>query len=112
MNRTTRCTIIAVTAALLLAPLASLHAAASPLRDAATAPARSAVAGLPLPRLKVSDNHRFLVTADGKPFFWMADTAWELFHRLNREEAERYLANRPTRASPSSRPWRWPNWTG
>ena len=48
----------------------------------------------PLPRLKVSENKRFLVTADGKPFFWLGDTAWELFHRLNREEAERYLKNR------------------
>jgi hypothetical protein len=44
--------------------------------------------------LKVSDNHRFLVTVDGKPFFWLGDTAWELFHRLNREEADRYLQNR------------------
>ena len=25
--------------------------------------------------LKVSDNHRLLVTADGKPFFWRGDTA-------------------------------------
>jgi hypothetical protein len=47
-----------------------------------------------LPRLKVSDNHRFLVTEDGRPFFWLGDTAWELFHRLNREEAVRYLDNR------------------
>ena len=31
--------------------------------------------------LKVSPNHRFLVRADGTPFFWLADTAWELFHR-------------------------------
>lgn len=46
------------------------------------------------PRLKVSDNHRFLVTEDGRPFFWLGDTAWELFHRLNREEAVRYLDNR------------------
>ena len=45
-------------------------------------------------QLKVSDNKRFLVTADGKPFFWLGDTAWELFHRLNREEAEKYLKNR------------------
>ena len=44
--------------------------------------------------LKVSDNQRFLVTTDGKPFFWLGDTAWELFHRLNREEADRYLKNR------------------
>jgi hypothetical protein len=46
------------------------------------------------PRLKVSDNRRFLVYEDGKPFFWLGDTAWELFHRLNREEANRYLENR------------------
>lgn len=56
--------------------------------------APAADARLPLPRLQVSDNHRFLVTADGKPFFWLGDTAWELFHRLNREETERYLADR------------------
>ncbi len=50
-----------------------------------------------LPKLKVSDNHRFLVTANGQPFFWLGDTAWELFHRLNREEAETYLKNRSER---------------
>ena len=49
------------------------------------------------PPLKVSENKRFLVTADGRPFFWLGDTAWELFHRLNREEAERYLRNRAER---------------
>ncbi len=47
-----------------------------------------------LPRLKVSENGRFLVTADGRPFFWLGDTAWELFHRLNREDAEKYLRKR------------------
>jgi len=47
-----------------------------------------------LPRLKVSDNRRFLVKDDGKPFFYLGDTAWELFHRLNREEADRYLQDR------------------
>jgi hypothetical protein len=50
-----------------------------------------------LPALKVSENKRFLVTADGQPFFWLGDTAWELFHRLNREEADRYLRNRAER---------------
>lgn len=45
-------------------------------------------------RLKVSDNHRFLVHQDGTPFFWLGDTAWELFHRLNREEADFYLKHR------------------
>jgi Protein of unknown function (DUF4038)/Putative collagen-binding domain of a collagenase len=50
-----------------------------------------------LPRLKVSENRRFLVSADGRPFFWLADTAWELFHRLDREQADRYLRNRAER---------------
>lgn len=47
-----------------------------------------------LPRLRVSENARFLECEDGRPFFWLGDTAWELFHRLNREEADRYLENR------------------
>jgi hypothetical protein len=55
------------------------------------------VAQAQLPQLKVSDNKRFLVTADNQPFFYLADTAWELFHRLNREEAKRYLQNRAER---------------
>ncbi len=44
--------------------------------------------------LKVSENGRFLVHADGTPFFYLGDTAWELFHRLDRAEASRYLENR------------------
>ncbi|HSI34380.1 MAG TPA: glycoside hydrolase family 140 protein [Tepidisphaeraceae bacterium] len=44
--------------------------------------------------LRVSDNKRFLVHADGAPFFYLGDTAWELFHRLTMEQAERYLENR------------------
>lgn len=47
-----------------------------------------------LPALRVSDNKRFLVTAEGKPFFWLGDTAWELFHRLDRAEADTYLRDR------------------
>jgi hypothetical protein len=62
----------------------------------ATATLVSCLAG-DLPQLKVSDNHRFLVTQKGEPFFWLGDTAWELFHRLNREEAELYLKNRAER---------------
>jgi hypothetical protein len=44
-----------------------------------------------LPQLKVSENKRFLVQADGKPFFYLADTGWELFHRLDRKQAIEYL---------------------
>jgi hypothetical protein len=46
------------------------------------------------PNLKVSENHRFLVTSEGKPFFWLGDTAWELFHRTTREQAIQYLDKR------------------
>lgn len=41
--------------------------------------------------LKLSGNHRFFQTADGKPFFWLGDTGWLLFVRLTREEAIAYL---------------------
>ncbi len=41
--------------------------------------------------LKVSENKRFLCLEDGSPFFWLGDTAWELFHALSLEEAERYF---------------------
>ncbi|GIW89521.1 MAG: hypothetical protein KatS3mg108_3845 [Isosphaeraceae bacterium] len=47
-----------------------------------------------LPRLRVSENRRFLVQEDGAPFFYLGDTAWELFHRLNREETITYLDDR------------------
>src|SRR5687768_679714 len=63
--------------------------------SATTTEAQSATK--PLPRLKVSENKRFLVTEEGKPFFYLGDTAWELFHRLNREEADTYLKNRAER---------------
>ncbi|MCF8226835.1 MAG: glycoside hydrolase family 140 protein [Bacteroidales bacterium] len=44
--------------------------------------------------LEVSDNGRFLVHKNGRSFFYLGDTAWELFHCLSREEAEAYLQNR------------------
>ncbi len=44
--------------------------------------------------LQVSKNGRFLVGKDGNPFLYLGDTAWELFHKLNREEATEYLQNR------------------
>ena len=44
--------------------------------------------------LRVSDNGRYLVHRDGSPFFYLGDTAWELFHRLNRAEASLYLKDR------------------
>ena len=43
--------------------------------------------------MKVSADGRSL-EVDGKPFFWLGDTAWQLFHRLNRDEVKVYLENR------------------
>ena len=45
-------------------------------------------------KLVVSANRRFLSWDDGAPIFYLADTAWELFHRLTREEADLYLRTR------------------
>ncbi|MEP7268873.1 MAG: DUF4038 domain-containing protein [Saprospiraceae bacterium] len=42
-------------------------------------------------QISVSKNHQYLQTKDGKPFFWLGDTGWELFHRLTREQAEDYI---------------------
>ena len=47
-----------------------------------------------LPRLKISDNNQYIVTDNNKPFFWLGGTAWELLHRLNREEVLIYLDDR------------------
>jgi len=45
-------------------------------------------------RLVVSANHRFLQHADGTPFFWLGDTGWLLFSRLDRAATLRYLDDR------------------
>lgn len=44
--------------------------------------------------LQVSPNGRHILRPDGTVFFYLADTAWELFHRLSRAEADTYLADR------------------
>ncbi len=45
-------------------------------------------------KLQVSANKRFLQHANGTPFFYLGDTAWELFHRLDRDDVDQYLADR------------------
>lgn len=56
--------------------------------------AASSINAAELPKLRVSNNKRFIVTTDGKPFFYLADTAWELFHWLDRANADKYLSKR------------------
>lgn len=44
--------------------------------------------------IEISKDGRHFQRADGRAFLYMADTAWALFHRLNREQADRYLKDR------------------
>jgi len=44
-------------------------------------------------QFSISANHHYILK-NGKPFFWLGDTAWELFHRLDRGEADLYLKTR------------------
>jgi len=46
-------------------------------------------------KLQVSkDNPHYLAFEDGKPFFLMADTGWQMLQKLSREEIETYLESR------------------
>lgn len=44
--------------------------------------------------LKASPDGHHLQHKDGTPFFWLADTGWEMFHRLTLGEAAKYFDNR------------------
>ena len=47
-----------------------------------------------MPSIAVHAGGHFLQTEDGKPFFWLGDTAWELIHHTTREECSYYLKTR------------------
>jgi hypothetical protein len=59
--------------------------------DRPKAPALRSVKGL---KLKVSPNGRHFVDQHGKPFFYLGDTCWLLFQRLDRKEVDEYLKDR------------------
>lgn len=40
---------------------------------------------------KLKVNQRYLSWEDGTPFFYLGDTAWEMLHKLSREETDRFL---------------------
>ncbi len=44
--------------------------------------------------LRIAADHRRLETANGEPFFLVGDTAWEIFHRLDRRDAKTYIQTR------------------
>jgi len=44
--------------------------------------------------LRLHGKYAYLMHADGTPFFYLGDTAWDMFQHLSREEAEYYLSVR------------------
>ncbi len=44
--------------------------------------------------IHVSADGRYFIGQNGEPFFWLGDTAWPLFARYSRQEAEAVLADR------------------
>lgn len=44
--------------------------------------------------VRVSDDHRYFVHADGKPWFWLADTAWNGALLASRQDWDEYLSAR------------------
>lgn len=63
---------------------AALLTATAPLQGEGTPPAP----------IRVSPDGRWFQHHDGRPFFWLGDTAWLLFQKLDRAETERYLDDR------------------
>ena len=44
-----------------------------------------------LPAIRVNQEGHYLETTDGRPFFWLGDTAWKLVHSTTRAECSYYL---------------------
>ena len=62
---------------------------------AAVAYSSSAVEAVPRTApIRVSADGRHFVDHDGRPFFWLGDTAWPLFAQYTNDQAEAYLTNR------------------
>jgi hypothetical protein len=73
-------------------PLATLVLAAS--CDKGSAAVEAPTPSVKNLKLKVSANGRYFVDQQAKPFFYLGDTCWLLFQRLNREELDEYLKDR------------------
>jgi hypothetical protein len=92
MNRRTALRTLAGAAS--LAPLAMLANESSAPSSAKNQEAIDPVAQPRLPRVCVHSDGHLLQLDDGRPFFWLGDTAWELIHRATRDECSYYLATR------------------
>ena len=77
-----------------LAALCSLALLARVSHVAAATPGYASAQSVKNLRLGISANGRYFVDQSGKPFFYLGDTCWLLFQRLNREELDEYLKDR------------------
>lgn len=53
--------------------------------------------GQSTPLLKISSDSSYIVRGNDEPFFWLGGTAWELIHRLDKEEIDQYLTDRASK---------------
>ena len=60
----------------------------------AFSPGRILAAEIKMPAIRVQTGGHYLETTDGRPFFWLGDTAWQLIHATTREECSYYLHTR------------------
>lgn len=79
-----------VAGAAAITPLGLLSARGAAAASDAVSPRPAAK----LPRLAVHPDGHYLQTADGRPFFWLGDTAWQLIASTTREECSYYLHTR------------------
>tara|TARA_R110000796_G_scaffold67449_5_gene154836 strand:+ start:93336 stop:94763 length:1428 start_codon:yes stop_codon:yes gene_type:complete len=47
-----------------------------------------------MPTIQISDNGHYFQTDDGKPFFWLGDTGWLTFKKLDRASIKKYFEDR------------------
>jgi hypothetical protein len=72
-------------------PAAENKTPSKPTLDQPLFPIRPLAKGM---KLKVSPNGRYFIDQDGQPFFYLGDTCWLLFQRMNRKEVDEYLKDR------------------
>lgn len=74
--------------------LASIAVAATGSLQCAEIQRNAGEARTTLPALRVHSGGHYLETTDGRPFFWLGDTAWSLIHGTTPEERGYYLRTR------------------
>ncbi len=78
--------------AILLAPFCFFFGCTAANAQVPIDPGSNSIA--PAIPLQVGPDKRHLQSINQKPFFWLADTAWEMLHRLDYEQSDHYLTVR------------------